>query len=171
MKHQLVYYGNETLRKTAAEISAVDGNIQSLIDEMFPIMYKNDGIGLAAPQVGVSLRLIVVDTKEKDGSPFVLINPVITDHSSKTVDYEEGCLSLPGIFSTVSRPDKVTVTALDREGKETVIEAKGLLARVFQHEIDHLDGHLFIDRIDPDERNEFRHALKKIKKLSKAVSQ
>ncbi|MDR3238193.1 MAG: peptide deformylase [Spirochaetia bacterium] len=168
MEHQLVYFGNKTLKETAHEVANVDSGISDIIDLMFKIMYKANGIGLAAPQIGLSSRIIVIDTREKDGSPLALINPVIKEKSNTQVEYEEGCLSLPGIMADVTRPERVLVTGLDLSGKEAAIEASGLLARVFQHEIDHLNGILFIDHIEDDQRSELKYQLKKIKKLNKS---
>ncbi|MCL1910751.1 MAG: peptide deformylase [Leptospirales bacterium] len=168
MNYSLIYYGNKLLQEPAREIADIDGNIAGLIDSMYKIMYKANGIGLAAPQIGLNSRIIVIDTKEGDGSPIALINPVIKQKSDILVKYEEGCLSLPGIMFEVTRPERILVSGLNRDGKEIDIEAGGLLARVFQHEIDHLNGILFIDYIDAHIRNEFRSELKKIKKLNKA---
>jgi peptide deformylase len=156
------------LKETAREVANVDSEISDIIDSMFKIMYKANGVGLAATQIGLSSRIIVIDTKEKDGSPIALINPVIREKSNTQVDYEEGCLSLPGIMADVTRPERVLVTGLYPNGKEAAIEATGFLARVFQHEIDHLNGILFIDHIEDDQRSELKHQLKKIKKLNKS---
>lgn len=170
MNYNLIYYGNKLLKETAQEVTNIDGNIAGLIDSMYKIMYKANGIGLAAPQIGLSSRIIVIDTKENDGSPIALINPVIKQKDDNQVIYEEGCLSLPGIMSDIIRPERVLVSGLDINGKKTEIEADGLLARVFQHEIDHLDGVLFIDHIEQHVRSEFRSELKRIKKLNKTDS-
>jgi len=167
MSRSLVFYGNETLAGVAEPVNNIDGSIASLIDEMFEIMYKEDGIGLAGPQVDCGKRLFVVDTGEKRGNKFALINPVIKERADKLVPYEEGCLSLPGINADVMRPETILISGYNRDGKEVEIEANGLLARVFQHEYDHLDGILFIDRVEKYLRDEMRSELKKIKKLNK----
>ena len=167
MDYNLIYYGDKLLKETAQDVANIDSNITGLVDLMYKIMYKANGIGLAAPQIGLSSRIIVIDTKEDDGSPIALINPVIKQKSDTLVIYEEGCLSLPGIMYDVVRPERVLVSGIDLNGKETEIEAEGLLARVFQHEIDHLNGVLFIDYIESHVRNEFRSELKRIKKLNK----
>ena len=167
MKYNLVYFGNETLAKAAEDVQTIDGRIIDLINSMYEVMRKHNGIGLAAPQVGENHRIIVVDTREKDGSPFALINPVIQEKSEQLCDYEEGCLSLPNIAAAISRPEEIVVTGISPEGKEVRIEAKDLLARVLQHEIDHLDGKLFIDHLEQWQRDELRFQLKKIKKLNK----
>lgn len=167
--HDLIYYGHDTLRKVAEEIGDVNGEIISLIDSMYNVMYRSKGIGLAAPQVDVSKRLFILDISEEEGGKGVsleLINPVIRESSDKEGPYNEGCLSVPGIWEEVTRPLEILVTGVDREGNEVEYEAKGLLARVMQHEIDHLNGILFVDRIEDYIRNELRPELKKIKKLN-----
>lgn len=167
MSRSLVFYGNETLAGVAEPVENIDGNIVSLIDEMFAIMYKEKGIGLAAPQVNFGKRIFVVDTGETKSEKFALINPVIKESSPKLEPYEEGCLSLPGLNADVIRPESILISGYTPRGKEVEIEASGLLARVFQHEYDHLDGILFIDRIEKFIRDEMRTELKKIKKLNK----
>ena len=167
MSRSLVFYGNDTLAGVAEPVENIDGSIASLIDEMFKIMYKEKGIGLAAPQVDFGKRIFVVDTGETKSQKFALINPVIKESSDKLEPYEEGCLSVPGINADVIRPESILISGYTREGKEVEIEANGLLARVFQHEYDHLDGILFIDRIEKYIRDELRTELKKIKKLNK----
>ncbi len=158
-------YPDEVLKKRAAEIIDLDGHIQKLIDDMIETMYSAKGVGLAAPQVGVSQRLIVVDTslREKDNSLIVLINPQIIAQEGEILS-EEGCLSLPGFITRLKRSEKVLVKGIDRVGKEVLIEADGLLGRALQHEIDHLDGLLLIDRISPLKRELFRKKYQKIKK-------
>lgn len=167
MSRSLVFYGNDALAGVAEPVENIDGSIASLIDEMFKIMYKEKGIGLAAPQVDLGKRIFVVDTGETRSQKFALINPVIKERSSKLEPYEEGCLSVPGINADVIRPESILISGYNRDGKEVEIEANGLLARVFQHEYDHLDGILFIDRIEKYIRDELRTELKKIKKLNK----
>ncbi|HOP64153.1 MAG TPA: peptide deformylase [Spirochaetota bacterium] len=166
MSMDLVFYGNETLAGVAEPVENIDGNIVSIIEEMFKVMYKEQGIGLAGPQVDLGKRLFVVDTGETKGAKFALINPVIKERSDKLVPYEEGCLSVPGINADVMRPESILISGYTTSGKEVEIEADGLLARVFQHEYDHLDGYLFIDRIEKYIRDEMRSELKKIKKLN-----
>jgi len=166
MSRSLVFYGNETLAGVAEPVENIDGSIASLIDEMFKIMYKEKGIGLAAPQVDLGKRIFVVDTGETKSQKFALINPVIKESSDRTEPYEEGCLSVPGINADVIRPESILISGYTREGKEVEIEANGLLARVFQHEYDHLNGILFIDRVEKYLRDEMRSELKKIKKLN-----
>jgi peptide deformylase len=119
---------------------------------MFDTMYAEEGVGLAAPQVGVGQRVIVVDDHEDDSQPLALINPEIVEFSDDLDRAEEGCLSIPGLREIVERPFAVTVRALDRDGVPMEIEAEGLLARILQHEVDHLDGILFLDRVSPLKR-------------------
>ncbi len=169
MATKLVYYGNETLKQIAEEVTGIDGKLIKLIDSMYKVMYKNRGIGLAAPQVEVSKRLIILDIEDSGGPAMTLINPVIKDFSDRTESYEEGCLSVPAIAADIVRPSEIFVTGLNADGDEVEIEADGLLARVLQHEIDHLNGKLFIDYLEPYERNELRSQLKKIRKLNKKI--
>jgi peptide deformylase len=140
--------GEDVLRKKALPVEEVTDDIRAIVDEMFDIMIAGDGVGLAGPQVGKSLRLFVVMTD--DGIRRVFINPQIISTSSELVEIEEGCLSIPKVYEPISRPARVTVQALNERGKPFTQEAAGLLARVIQHENDHLDGVLFIDRGDKD---------------------
>jgi peptide deformylase len=167
MEYKLVYYGNETLKKIAERVMNIDGELIKLIESMYRVMYKSRGIGLAAPQVDVSQRLIVIDTREEDSGTLTLINPEIKEMSAETEPYEEGCLSLPDISADVIRPSRIVVSGITPDQKEIDIEADGLLARVLQHEIDHLNGIVFIDRLEKHERDEFRPELKRIKKLNR----
>lgn len=139
--------GSEVLRRPADEVAGPDPELDRLIESMFETMYDAQGIGLAAPQVGISRRLIVVDVNEPDQVPFAMLNPRIVESSEDRERGEEGCLSIPGITGVVDRPLRVVVEGLDRAGKPLRIEADGMLARCLQHEIDHLDGVLFIDRL------------------------
>ncbi len=166
--YDLIYYGHDTLKRVAEEISDIDGDIIGLIDSMYNVMYRSKGIGLAAPQVDVSKRLVILDIEEEGKSlSMELVNPVIRESSDMKGPYDEGCLSVPGISQDVVRPIEILVAGIDRDGKEVECEAKGLLARVIQHEIDHLNGVLFIDHLDDYLRNELRPELKKIKKLNR----
>ncbi|PKL16887.1 MAG: peptide deformylase [Spirochaetae bacterium HGW-Spirochaetae-5] len=167
MSHSLVYYGNETLASVAERVENVDGEIAALVNEMFDIMYKERGIGLAAPQIDVGKRVIVIDTGEEVNGKLALINPEIIEVSDNLEPYEEGCLSVPRLLADVVRPAEILVKGISVKGSEVTLEASGLMARVLQHEVDHLDGILFIDRIEKYIRDEFRAELKKIKKLNK----
>jgi peptide deformylase len=153
--------GDPVLRERAAEVAAVDADVRRLAHEMFTAMYEADGVGLAAPQVGVSRRIIVVDPREEGVAPMAIINPRIAWVDAATEKAEEGCLSIPGVRDVVERPATVTVEGLDLDGRGVTIDAQGLHARVIQHEIDHLDGVLFLDRLSPLKR---RLALKRWEK-------
>lgn len=165
--HDLVYYGHDTLKKIAEDVRDIDGEMNKLIDSMYNVMYRARGIGLAAPQIDVSRRVIILDIEERENISMEIINPVIREFSERLEPYEEGCLSVPGITKDIIRPSQILVTGFDRDGKEMRFEAAGLLARVIQHEVDHLNGILFIDRLEDFERGELRPELKKIKKLNK----
>lgn len=138
---------DEVLRKRSKEVNVIDDKIRELIRDMFDTMHKFDGLGLAAPQVGILKRVIVIDLYE-EGPSFALINPVIEKSKGKQI-VGEGCLSFPTTFGQVERPEEVVVTGLDEEGKKTTIKARGLLAQALCHEIDHLNGEVFIDKIIP----------------------
>lgn len=150
-------YPNEVLRRKALPLEAIDEKVQRLIDDMVETMYDAPGIGLAAPQVGVSIRLIVIDVsaREEQAPLIVLINPEI-EGADGLVDSEEGCLSIPEYYSSVRRAERVVAKGLDREGRPVRIEACGLLALALQHEIDHLDGVLFVDRLSTIKREFFK---------------
>jgi peptide deformylase len=152
-------YGDAVLRRRAAEVREVTPEIRRLAADMIDTMYDEVGIGLAAPQIGTSLRLIVVADDEAR-SVRVLVNPAIASQAG-LVTAEEGCLSIPGIFAPVSRAERVRVEARDLEGQPVTIDARGLLARVIQHEMDHLDGVLFIDRLDPVARDRIKRRIRK----------
>lgn len=171
MPHELIYFGHETLKKKANEIKNIDSGLIKLIDNMYNVMYKAKGVGLAAPQVDVSKRLIVLDISDSNKEDIVLelINPIIKEFSDRQVPYEEGCLSVPGINKDIVRPAEILVSTLNKDGKEIEFEANGMLARVIQHEVDHLNGILFIDRLEDFVRNELRSELKQIKKLNKRL--
>ena len=155
--------GDPVLRQKAESLGEVDAETRRLIQDMFETMYEADGVGLAAPQVGVSQRVIVIDPHEQDVKPFGLINPVILQSAKEVERGEEGCLSIPGLKDIVERPAGVVVEGLDADGQPLHIEAEGLLARVLQHEIDHLDGILFPDRLSPLKRNMLLKRWQKVK--------
>ncbi len=144
----LRYEGDEILRKKSREIEVIDDRIKELAEDMFDTMHKYDGLGLAGVQVGILKRIIVIDLYD-DVSKFCLINPEIVEKSEETVELEEGCLSYPNQFGKVVRSTKVKVKALDLDGKKVTLEAEGLLAQALQHEIDHLNGEVFKDKILP----------------------
>ena len=152
-------YGDPVLRRRAAEISEVTPEIHRAIADMVETMYDEAGIGLAAPQVGISLRLMVIGHDERR-EPRALVNPLIVDRGGQ-VTAEEGCLSIPGVFAQITRAEWVDVEGKDVEGQPVKIHGRGLLARVLQHEIDHLDGVLFIDHLDPVTRDRIKRRIKK----------
>lgn len=146
--------GAKVLRERAVPLQAVTDETRRLIDDMFDTMYEAEGIGLAAPQVGISRRVMIVDVPDEDGVHQVhaLVNPVIVESGGKKDKATEGCLSIPGIEEDVTRPVRVVVEGLSPSAEPVRIEAEGLVARALQHEIDHLDGILFIDRLSPLKR-------------------
>ena len=152
-------YGDPVLRRRAARVEAITPALRKTIIDMVDTMYDEVGLGLAAPQIGVSLRLMVV-TDDEGREARALVNPVITEQGGEVVA-EEGCLSIPGIFAPVKRAEWVRLQAEDPDGKPVSITARGLRARVFQHEMDHLDGVLFIDRLDPVTRDRIKRRIKK----------
>jgi peptide deformylase len=152
-------YGDPVLRRRAEPVKAVTPEIRRMVDDMIETMYDEVGIGLAAPQVGISLRLMVVG-HDNGREARAVVNPVITEQGGE-VTAEEGCLSLPGIFAPVTRAEWVRLEGQDLDGQPVSIRARGLAARVFQHEMDHLDGVLFIDRLDPMTRDRIKRRIKK----------
>jgi peptide deformylase len=152
-------YGDPVLRRRAARVETVTSEVRKTIADMIDTMYDEVGLGLAAPQIGVSLRLMVV-ADDEGREARALLNPVITEQGGEIVA-EEGCLSIPGIFAPVKRAEWVRLEAQDPEGKAVTLTARGLRARVFQHEMDHLDGVLFIDRLDPVTRDRIKRRIKK----------
>ena len=155
MTLEIKKYPNPILRKKCEEIKEVTPEIKKLIEDMIETMEKNNGVGLAAPQIGILKRIIVAETEK---GPLCLINPKIVKKGKETALDKEGCLSFPGLFLKISRRREVEVEALDGNGRK--IKAKGLLARILQHEIDHLDGILYIDRISFWQRWKIRNKLK-----------
>ncbi len=155
-------YPEKILKQMSSYVENIDGDIQLLIDNMLETMYASRGVGLAANQVGVLKRVCIIDTssKEEKRPPIVLINPAIVGIEG-TEESEEGCLSIPGHILMIKRAAKVSAKGLNREGKTITIEATGLLARALQHEIDHLDGLLIIDRISPIKRAFLKKRIKK----------
>lgn len=160
--------GEEVLRQIANPVEEVTDEIRQLAEDMFETMIENDGVGLAAPQVGKSLRMFVVIAD--DDVRRVFINPQIIKTSEEVGEYDEGCLSIPQVYETIVRPVAVTVQALNEKGKPFVLEADGLLARIIQHEYDHLDGILYIDRGDKEfaEKTEAQFKKRAERALEKA---
>ena len=166
MIRPILKYGDTTLHDRASPVDAVTPEIERLIDDMIETMYAAPGIGLAAPQVGVPLRIFVVDISAgRDPTGLLaLVNPEFVERTGTQLE-EEGCLSVPGFNATVIRPTRAVLTCLDRDGQEQRHEAAGLLARAFQHEMDHLDGLLFVDRLRGIKRDLI---VRKIRKLSRS---
>lgn len=157
----ILEYPHPRLRLKAEPVTVVDEQIMQLVDDMFETMQEAQGIGLAASQVDVQKRVIVMDISEQRDEPRVYINPEIEILEPDTTPYEEGCLSVPGFYEAVDRPAHVMIRALDRQGNAFEEEAKGLLAVCIQHEIDHLEGKLFVDYLSPLKRDRIRKKLKK----------
>ena len=157
----ILEYPHPRLRIKAEPVTVVDEQIMQLVDDMFETMQEAQGIGLAASQVDVQKRVIVMDISEQRDEPRVYINPEIEILEPDTTPYEEGCLSVPGFYEAVDRPARVMIRALDRQGNAFEEEAKGLLAVCIQHEIDHLEGKLFVDYLSPLKRDRIRKKLKK----------
>ena len=163
MIRPITKYGSPPLHEPATRVDEITSEIQTLIDDMIETMYAAPGIGLAAPQIGVPLRIFVVDLSVgRDADQLTtLINPEFVEREGMQLE-EEGCLSVPGFNATVVRPARVTVKALDRAGHERVIEGTGLMARALQHEMDHLDGLLFVDRLRGIKRDLIVRRIKKL---------
>lgn len=160
---KILYLPDDRLRKVAKSVETFDDDLQVLIDDMFETMYHARGVGLAAPQIGISLRLSVIDVIGDKTTQIVIINPEIISSEGEK-EFEEGCLSVPGAYDTVVRAEKVTVKALDRFGTPFEISGEGLLAECLQHEIDHLNGKLFVDLLSPLKRMMARRKLDKFKR-------
>jgi peptide deformylase len=158
---EILQYPDERLRRRARPVERIDDRINGLIDDMFETMYDAPGIGLAATQVDVHERVVVVDLSEAGDDPQVFINPEIVARGEHRDIAEEGCLSIAGYTDNVERVDAVTVRALDRHGEPFEIEAEGMLARCLQHEIDHIDGRLFIDHLSELKRKRLRRRFEK----------
>jgi len=154
----ILLYPDPLLRRTADPVDDVDGAVATLVDRMFETMYEAPGIGLAATQVNVHRRVVVIDVSEEKDSPLTLINPLLVLAEGEA-EMQEGCLSIPEVYETVRRPDQVRVAAVDREGNPFELDAEGLLAVCIQHEIDHLDGKLFVDYLSPLKRNRIRKKM------------
>ncbi len=163
----ILYYPDPRLHKVAQPVAAVDDRLRTLIDDMLETMYEANGIGLAATQINVHQRLVVIDTSEERNQPMVLINPEITWMSDERVKGDEGCLSVPGIYDGVERATAVKVTALDRNGQTQNIEAEGLLAICIQHELDHLKGKVFVEYLSPLKQGRIKTKMVKAQKAER----
>jgi len=160
---QILEFPDPRLRNRAQPVAQVDAALRTLIDDMFETMYAAPGIGLAATQVNVAKRVLVLDLSERRNEPLALINPEILQRAG-VEETEEGCLSVPGYFDKVTRAEQIRVRALDRDGKQIEFDADGLLAVCIQHEIDHLDGKLFVDYLSELKRTRIRKKLEKERK-------
>ena len=163
---QVLHYPDERLRKVAKPVAQVTNDIKQIVDDMFETMYAEEGIGLAATQVDIHQRIIVIDVSEERNERLVLINPEILTKCGET-GIEEGCLSIPEQRALVPRAEKVSVRALNRDGEQFKLDADGLLAICIQHEIDHLEGKLFIDYLSPLKRQRIRQKLEKLARQSR----
>jgi peptide deformylase len=163
----ILCYPDPRLHKVAQPVAAVDDRLRALIDDMLETMYDANGIGLAATQIDVHQRLVVIDTSEERNQPLVLINPEITWMSDERVKGDEGCLSVPGIYDGVERATAVKVTALDRNGQSQNIDAEGLLAICIQHELDHLKGKVFVEYLSPLKQGRIKTKMVKAQKAER----
>ena len=159
----ILHFPDPRLRNVARPVTVVDDTVRQLVDDMFETMYAAPGIGLAATQVNVDKRVVVIDVSEEKDQPLCLINPEILERRGEE-EMEEGCLSVPELVGMVERAEKIKVTGLDREGEPVEMEAEGLAARIIQHEIDHLDGVLFVDRLGAIKRKLLVSKWNKIRK-------
>ncbi|TDT68617.1 peptide deformylase [Hypnocyclicus thermotrophus] len=158
----IVTYGSSVLREKSKKIEKIDDEIKTLLNNMVETMQEAQGVGLAAPQVGINIRAFVLDIG--DGNIRKVINPEFLEFSNNIVEQEEGCLSIPGIYKKVKRPESLKIKYLNENGEEVIEQAEGLLARAFQHEYDHLEGVLFVDKISPVAKRLVSNKLQKLKK-------
>lgn len=165
MVREIVICGSKVLRRKCEAVTEVDAEVKGLIQDLLDSLAEADGVGLAAPQIGVTRRVILVDIslQEPEQPPIALVNPVVTIGEGLAIG-EEGCLSIPDLYGDVQRYTSIEVEALDSKGEPVKIQARGFFARVLQHEIDHLDGKLFIDYISPLKRQLMRGALRRLRK-------
>ena len=162
--YQVRLFGDPVLRQRSTEVADINGKVAQLASDMVETMYEANGLGLAAPQVGVGKRLFVYDLREEGGHPITIINPTISESRGEW-EYDEACLSVPGLSFPIVRPKEIHLTGWDLDGNEVSIEADELLARCFQHELDHLDGKLLLDMLDKDQR---KTAMKELRRRSEA---
>jgi peptide deformylase len=167
-KLEILTFPDPRLRQQAKPVNQVDDDLRQFVDDMFETMYAAPGIGLAAVQVNVPKRVVVIDLSEDKNEPLCLINPEIVEKAG-TEETEEGCLSVPGYFENVTRAERVRVRALDRDGEPFELDTDGLLAVCIQHEIDHLDGRLFVDHISSLKRQRIRKKLEKERRQPQAA--
>ena len=158
---EILHFPDPRLRRRAEPVGAVDDSVRRLIDDMFETMYDAPGIGLAAPQVDVAKRVIAIDLSKDRSEPLCLVDPEIL-RADGEAETEEGCLSVPGVYDVVKRAERIRVRATDRDGRSREIGAEGLLAACIQHEIDHLDGRLFVDHLSRLKRQRIRRKAEKL---------
>lgn len=163
-KLPILHFPDPRLRTKAKPVAVVDDNIRQLIKDMFETMYDAPGIGLAATQVNHHIRVVVMDISEEKNQPLVFINPKITPLTEEKAPYEEGCLSVPSVYDVVDRPTKVRIEALNGQGEAFSLETDGLLAVCIQHELDHLEGKLFVDYLSSLKRQRIKTKLQKLQK-------
>lgn len=162
MIYEIRKYGDPILREVAQKVEKIDDEILEILDNMVETMYETKGVGLAAPQVGISKRIFVCD--QGDGVVRKVINPVITPLTENLIECEEGCLSVPGIYKKVQRPEKIRVEYMNETGEEVTEEVEGFLAIIMQHEFDHLEAVLFVDKISPIAKRMISKKLQSLKK-------
>ncbi|MGH9075862.1 MAG: peptide deformylase [Acidimicrobiales bacterium] len=163
-QYQIRLFGDPVLKQRASEVSDIDGSMVQLAGEMVTTMHEARGLGLAAPQVGVGKRLFVYQLREDSAQPMTVVNPVISESRGEW-EYEEGCLSIPGLYFPIVRPKEVHLTGYDLDGNEVSIEADEILARCFQHELDHLDGRLLLELLDKGQR---KSAMKELRRRAES---
>jgi peptide deformylase len=167
MGYEIRTFGDPVLKARAAEVTEIDGKVARLVDDMFDTLYTSDsGIGLAAPQIGVQKQIFVWDM---DDEPMVVINPEIVESSGEWV-YDEGCLSIPGIYVEIVRPKEVLMRGIDLDGNEVSIEADELAARLFQHELDHLNGVLMFERMSAEQRKEALTEYRRLREVADSAT-
>jgi peptide deformylase len=168
--HEIRIYGDPVLRTPVAEITDIDGRIVTLASEMLDVMYQAPGIGLAANQIGIQKSLFVWDIGEGDG-PQTIVNPVIAEYGDDEWIFDEGCLSIPGLYVEMLRPKTIHVKGVDLDGNEVSFDADELLSRLFQHEVDHLNGVAMFERMTPDQRKEALTEWRKLRDEAEAKAQ
>jgi peptide deformylase len=162
--HNILHFPDQRLSQKAVPVEAIDANIQTLIEDLFETMYTRGGVGLSATQINIPKRVIVLDISDEKNQPIHLINPEIIQTNGKSSFIEEQCLSIPSIYEPVKRAEQIVMRYLDRNGRMHQLEADGLLASYIQHEIDHLNGELFIEHLSPSKRKSVEKKLERFKR-------
>jgi peptide deformylase len=168
---KLVYAPDPILKKECSPVPQVDDHHRELISKMYDVMYEANGVGLAAPQVGIDMRIFILDpgAKKEEKKPLAMINPVLLSIDENMTPYEEGCLSFPEHFAEIDRPDKLKIEYLDENNKKKVISTDGFISRIIQHELDHLNGILFVDHLSRLKRDVIIRKMKKFKKDQSSI--